>query len=676
MNKRILATSVSGLALILGLTGAAQAQELTATVNQDGRTVTGNFADDNGSTRANDIIDSYNGAAGILHVQQNNGSSNSINAVTAVATGGGDFFIGAFVNSATFGNATSHTGQGDMGNPDRSNAITDSFQDFSGIVAVQQNNGDNNEIGNATAVHAGIGVGGNIGTSVFVNGVTAEQQGADQFEVTDFDSVRLNSIDPSFTNAQGIIGVQQNNGNANAMGIATAVSVNAGGPDDATNDVAQSVNVNGTVGPNAPVWDFGLDRDNLIADSFENAAGIISVQQNNGDVNVLGIGNSVAVNLNGNAGDPVQNDVTAQQVFVQGGVAGAVSLDVDPEVNVGFRDNTISNSFNGASGIASVQQNNGSQNVMGIGNAVQANINTPASDLNGDDDVTNQAAMTVGGVVENSAVQIGGPLTPPPSHRENSVSGSYQGFQGLTTTQQNNGDNNVIGAGTALVAAVGSDDKIDNVANSLATVNGFVAGNQAIDGGDPGLGANRENSIDTGSYDDAAGILTIQQNNGSNNVIGAANTVVANVNNPVDNDAGTASNAAFGNGQVIENFAIDADTTDRVNNIDSSFTGASGIVTSQQNNGDNNVMGAAHAVNVDVGNGGALAGFGPTAAAAALGSVVAGNVTITAPSVGAPGYANTINASFNGFSGAGTVQQNNGSNNVIQSAISVSLNLP
>jgi hypothetical protein len=59
---------------------------------------------------------------------------------------------------------------------------------------------------------------------------------------------------------------------------------------------------------------------------------------------------------------------------------------------------------------------------------------------------------------------------------------------------------------------------------------------------------------------------------------------------------------------------------------------------------------------------------------AALGASVSGNTTVVNATSVNPGYRNTISASFLQAAGVFTVQQNNGSNNAIQSAISVVAN--
>ncbi len=706
MNKTLLFSGVSAFALVLGMSAPTLADgegawalinvhldEKMQLIDADS-TVTGNLAVDNGSTRSNDVTNSYGGAAGIAHVQQNEGSSNAIQAATAVhanMTGNGPVSTGAVVFSTTVYNWTINE------DGTRDNLVSGSFNDFSGVATVQQNNGDNNEIGAATAVHTNNGGFGDVSQLALAHSFTGEQNG-DGDVLYDFNSDRNNTINPSFNNASGIATVQQNNGNGNAISAATAVTGNVG-----SGDVDQVALAVGGVGWNVHnhqqveqnTIDFGLDRDNLIDSSFTGYAGIATVQQNNGDANAMSVATAVAGNLGPGNNAPngtLNNDVT-QLVGTIGVVAEAYAGDWDsvefvdedddpntPDTPVyrGFRDNTILNSFGGASGVASVQQNNGSNNVMNIANAVQGNLNTgPVGSLDGSDDVT-QVSVTVGGTAKNNTWEKAFALTPPPSHRENLIEGSFNDYAGIATVQQNNGDNNVIGASSAVVANHGSGDKTDNVTFSAAGTLGSVWGNRAWDGTDNLSGANRENMIDP-SFQNAHGIISVQQNNGNNNVMGVANAVVANV----DNDDGAAGNvnngaggAAFVGWDPIHgdqgNTASDHVNTDRVNNISGgSFDGASGVMTVQQNNGDNNVMGASNAIAVDVND---EAGFSGGLSVAALGAVVSGNTTIVNSTSGAPGYLNTIDSSFVGATGVMTVQQNNGSNNAIQSAIAVTAN--
>jgi len=787
MNKKLLLAGTSAVAMAVASTALAD-DGAWATINNGEFTVENNSAaPDNGQVRPNDITDSFVGASGVMHVQQNEGSANSINAAGAVHASinqGAPSTSGAMVYGNVFNNEASQNAG------ERTNDVTNSFTDASGIMTVQQNNGDQNEIGSAEAVQYDQASNGDVGTTAMVHsetgnntsdqrgglrsneilgsfngaagvmtvqqnngdhnaigsavavygangapdsygdveqsvdvwGQTYNQQGSDGPLVSDNtggdlsnqDNIRHNVIDPSFQNAQGIATVQQNNGNANAVSAATSVAADVGGAEDlrdatsvTADDVIQTVNVDGEVTPGDDViddvadsGDFAMDRDNdITTQSFDSFQGIATVQQNNGDANVLGVGTAVGFN-DGLTGFQMQNDVE-QTVEVDSDVSDVNSFDddtggvtpVDVLVVQGDRNNNITDSFNnGAAGIASVQQNNGSQNVMGIGNGVHANRGTVAEALNGSDDARIQEANAMANVDSSYAEQTAGAVSGGVdlAHRKNDIGNSFVGFEGVATIQQNNGDNNAMSAANAITASIDSSDKFDGVGTdegSRAETAGAVTNNEATELDNEDVqndsGANRLNTINAGTgvgaFNGASGVITVQQNNGSNNAMAAANTVTANIGSAVDQDtmAGAVNNFAVGEAEVANNTATNHPNSDRVNEVPASFVGARGIMTVQQNNGDNNVMAASTAVAADIDTEGApLSGFGPAASTASLAGTVSGNTTVAYAPSGAPGLSNTINAgAFNNAQGIMTVQQNNGSNNLIQSAIAVSANL-
>jgi len=660
MHKTTLMAGVSALTLMLAGTALAD-QGAKASINDyEDSYVGGNVSKDYGSLRDNNIEDVLPDA-GVMHVQQNNGSSNDIAAASAVQAnlnGNGRTRTSAKVFGFTEENYVFNEGG------KRTNDILDSFNSFSGVLSVQQNNGDSNTMGVANAVHGNSGGYAWMRQRALTEGASAGNGGPYR-KVTDYGSTRTNLIDPAFLGAQGIVSVQQNNGNVNSMGIANSVALNTG-----AGFVRQSAETYGTAGRQR-VADYSKKRHNAITDdSFDAADGIMNVQQNNGDGNVMGIANTVAANKGAHVA--AQNDVV-QRAATHGRVIRARAFDYDARYPRGQRDNVIDGTFDNAEGIMNVQQNNGSNNVMGIANAVQVNEGTSKVHPRFDrvDVVGDQFALSVGGSVDGAASQMGSPLNPNysgPAHRENDLRAAFDSVGGIANVQQNNGDNNVMGSANAVVANMYSGDNTDYVRRSRAITDGSVEGSEASEWR---IGANRDNHL-TNSFKGADGLMVVQQNNGNNNVIGAANAVVANVGTD-DYMANSARNGAFGYAYVDDNYAATRRYTDRVNVIDrSAFDGAIGIMTVTQNNGDNNVMGASTAVVADLGD---TSGFGPAASTAALSATVSGNTTVVASTVGLPGLSNTLNGSFNSAKGIMTVQQNNGSNNAIQSAISVSANL-
>lgn len=377
MTRKILLAGASTFALAFALPALADPSGPNADIGQNtAGTVIDNDVRDNKSLRNNAVTDSYNNAAGVAHAQQNNGNANSINAATSVQADIVQGFVpiasGATVNSNTNNNNVTHIGNNDPAVVDRSNAINNSFggfgvgQSFSGVATTQQNNGDVNEMGAATAVYATLGQQlDDISQGSNVNGTSFQNGGFESDEIQDVDSVRDNSVNGSFGGAQGTSTSQQNNGNANAIGAATTVAVHG----STLGSVNSFANAFGSVTENA-VLDKGLARSNSINDSYTGALGSHTNQQNNGDANVMGAAATVVVGLDPNA--PIGMNGAASLAALGSLVAGNV---VDSVLPGSTRSNTILASYVGAQGLMQQQQNNGNANV--IGSAVNVAIRLP-----------------------------------------------------------------------------------------------------------------------------------------------------------------------------------------------------------------------------------------------------------------------------------------------------------
>ncbi len=396
MNKRVVIASISAAALMLGAAGPAWAQGAFADVNGSGVT-SNDFFDvgDPGQVRPNNTVGSYNSASGIAQVQQNQGSANAMSIATAVQVGvnvGGPATASATVNSNVGSNTTDQT------NGTRTNDVTNSFDDFSGIASVQQNTGDHNEMGIANAVQASI-------TGATSSTATATANSAvDGNEAFQSAGTRDNDITDSFDGASGVANVQQNNGSQNAISAVNAVqaTLTGSGSADAFAIVDSDVNEdNSTSQTNG-------SRSNDIIDSFDPFAGIVTVQQNNGDQNAIGVANAVQASIGGSGPSTSDAQVDLDVVY-----------NTASQTN-GTRDNDITRSFNGASGVATVQQNNGDQNAIGAANAIQAGIDN-------DGPVTSTASV-LGATSENASVQLGG-------GRSNDITDSFNSFAGVATVQ-------------------------------------------------------------------------------------------------------------------------------------------------------------------------------------------------------------------------------------------------
>lgn len=643
MKKSIWLLGVSALALGMAAAPAHAQQGGNATSTIGAQTVTGNVATDNGSQRDNRIVDSYNPFSGILHVQQNNGSSNSINAASAVVANavGPVVPVGAFsfVNSNTNNNVTNVTDGG--ADPDRLNLIRDSFVDGDGQLIVQQNNGDNNEIGAGTAVYgASVSVGA-VTQASSANGVTAAQTGnGPGGELYDPGSQRANRIVDSFDDADGTIVVQQNNGSANAMSVASSVVATTG----SSGPITQSAAADGSVNSIA-VLDEGATRTNRINDSFDGAAGEISVQENNGDANVMSVGNAVA----GVVGDVV-GDVN--QSNFDGAPETIAAVDATSQEDT--RSNAITDSFTGVAGLTTVQQNNGNANSMTAANSVVAVL----GDVNGN---VNQTIADAGG----SSIASGVTVDVDGSDRSNLINPSFNEFEGVVNVQQNNGDANVMQTSSSFAAVAGTTFDINQaIAATGNTVVGVTATDAFNDGG--GLASTRTNAI-VDSFDDGAGHAAVQQNNGSANVMTAAQAVAAGIEGADD-----ASQSVMVEGTAGQSTLSDDGST-RTNRIADSFNGTSGTSTVQQNNGDGNVItsAAAHIALVDEAAGGDILDD-TTQSVIVSGTVFDQPFTDDDDSVAEGPRTNRISGSYNdGTAGVHTVQQNNGNGNVMGTGLGI-----
>jgi len=640
-----------------------------------------NETNDMDSRRDNMIGTAAHGFKGVMTVQQNNGSANSMAVANAVAASIGD-------SGSVDQTVKAEGGWMRMTNADddasvRTNKIDNSFHGLDGLVTVQQNNGDANNMNVANGVVAVTGESGNATQDASAYGIT---NGTD---LINFDHGtgwvkgkkgviamphRDNDIDPSFNNVSGIVNVQQNNGNGNSINAANAALVTLDGGED-TN---QTVSAGGNSEHNNTI-DFHSTRRNTLDDaSFDNFEGMATIQQNNGDSNVMSASTGAVANL---SEDGKLDDVD-QDVSTTTRTHGNNSLDLNLTfeggiISLGNRVNRINEDvFNGAQGVVTIQQNNGNGNVMAAATGVRADIGSSEADAPGLEQVFTQNVST-DGIVDsynhNIEVSLPNGKAPPPAQsyeRANLLTDAFEGgVNGVFTIQQNNGDGNNVAAATGIAANINSAGDIDSTFDNNASTKGTVKGDGIFDGA-LDLWANRHNTVKDPIFTDAAGIMTVQQNNGNNNVMGSAVGVVANVNTEKRVGEGGAVADSSGDATVESNGSISTSFTDRLNDIQGAFNGAQGVMTVQQNNGDNNVMGAA----TDVVATTEEPGFGPAASNATLGATVSNNFALNTGTVGAPGYSNVVVDAFAGASGVMTVQQNNGNNSAMQSAVSVIAN--
>ena len=216
------------------------------------------------------------------------------------------------------------------------------------------------------------------------------------------------------------------------MSVASSIAATTGNSGAVTQTAAADGSVAGIA-----VLDEGATRNNRINGSFDGAAGEISVQENNGDANVMSIGNAVAAAV----GD-VNGDVN--QTNVDGGAENIAGVTATSQNDT--RNNAITDSFTGVAGLTTVQQNNGNANSMTAANSVVGVL----GDVNGN---VNQTVADAGGsfIAGDVDVDVDG------SARSNLINPSFNEFEGVVNVQQNNGDANVMQTSSAFHRRRGID---------------------------------------------------------------------------------------------------------------------------------------------------------------------------------------------------------------------------
>ncbi len=318
--------------------------------------------------------------------------------------------------------------------------------------------------------------------------------------------------------------------------------------------------------------------------------------------------------------------------------------------------NTIMNSsFSGASGNVNDVQNNGSNNAMGQNTSVGVSLSSAsASSLN----ASASASNTMTGSSNTNTV-TDSPLS------NMMQDNSFQKAAGNINAQQNNGANNAIQQATAVgyvggpvsgFSSIGASSNSATLTNNTSTIDGKLD--------DP------SNMIKGFSFQGVAGDVNVQQNNGANNAL-QQSTAVGISTSPPGTPATTAppivdpNVSNIGSTTKSTSIVIPSMMTNTLQN--SSFAGATGQINVQQNNGANNVLQQATAVDVV---GGSYSGvFAPMSMAQTA------TVTSDTNSVSSSPLSNSIqNSSFDGAKGNINVQQDNGSNNVDQQGIEVGVN--
>lgn len=418
--------------------------------------------------------------------------------------------------------------------------------------------------------------------------------------VANYNTLDMNA----FQNAVGVINPLQNTGANSALSngnTVDAVIADGGTSGNLTFYVNSGQSANQTGG--SDVHELGVLDDNTLTDqSFQNAAGVISVLQNNGSESAINNGNAVAaVIVDGTDALATNNefDVEHQQTATVG--PGFFSQNIY-DADVTSNTNTIdADAFGNAEGVMSAAQNNGPNSAINNGNAVAAVID-PDGDVQGDRDFSVSASQDATVNPNNS------------SHEEDSTDsntiseGAFSYARGVGSILQNNGANSALNNGNS-VSAIVTSYGADNGGTTLLVGSSQTAMVESSNNPGPYSGPNLDsqdhsddtNLISGGVLGNGQGVFSALQNNGANSAMSNGNAVAAIIgetdvgNDVADFDAGSGASqdatvfANSGPGKA-RNESIETDSDDLNDITDGAFAAFSGVASVAQNNGANSAI--------------------------------------------------------------------------------------
>ncbi len=579
-----------------------------------------------------------------------------------------------------------------------------------GAVNAQQNNGSNNVLNAATGVVTGVGTGettiggddlahtNDVSTGAFV-GTRAPGTGfgtLSEWEST-FNRTRNNQAF-NFGLYRPIVEVDdEGNPVLDADGNETVLFLDSDGVARRQDGTAVPA-VNVDFGTKAP------DRQNLLTDTtpddangaaFESFSGVANVQQNNGDANTMGQSQAVFANQGRQLGAQGQSGGVNNYVRDGGRLLNAFPVsrapdevtqfdtdgepfetfdelaeafaDSDPSAIFGssfpvnalvdvntLYDNTIDNgAFDNAAGSFQIQQNNGNHNALGQSTQILANnlaaVDTVPGDLanNGVGGGDTSTAVNSTGVTVGTSVWDG----------DWDISKEIASLPGLILPQF---DDN----GEEIDTAAGFVDPIEQfVADTYGS--SFALSSYEF----PDLHTEKSNLIEN-SFQTVTGLVSIQQNNGMANTLGQTTQVAVRLGVEDDSQLLASANAA---GLAVYNQVYEFGVV-RGNLIQDSFTDFAGAANIQQNNGHASSMNQVIAINAGLQEDSPIFGEKGGTNNVTLEGTVARNLVVALTD---DPIDNTITGSFNGlgggFTGVANVSQNNGSSNVMNSAVAISV---
>lgn len=269
------------------------------------------------------------------------------------------------------------------------------------------------------------------------------------------------------------------------------------------------------------------DRNTITDDAYGGAEGVISVLQNNGASAAMNNGNSVAAMVapGGETNPALSASINSSQ---NASVAGGYEFGGYPAIENYEAEsndtNTIGgNAFVGASGVASVMQNNGAAAAANNGNSVAAVVGGNTHEATNVSINSGQSA-SVSGVFDNISTEEG-------SNNANSVGGNaFNSFSGVASVMQNNGANSAINGGNSVAAVISgcpsctTSSTFQVASNQSAAVSGWAMVSDELNSTDT-------NTLAGNAFANSSGVLSVTQNNGANAALSNGNTVAAMVAN-------------------------------------------------------------------------------------------------------------------------------------------------
>ena len=475
--------------------------------------------------------------------------------------------------------------------------------------------------------------------------------------------------------AEGVIQMNQNAGANSLLQNATAIAhVQA---QVFADDALAAAGNRGSVNANSSTRYFSSNAA-TISGSFDDATGVVNVNQNAGDNSLLQNATAIAALIDcTNCQDRGKYDHRGATwgVAIAGNDGNVGGERYNYAYSYGSRaEGRIDDSFNGATGVVQVNQNVGPNSLLQNATAV-AYI----------DGRLGARAYAIAGAFNDGIVTGSGNYSERRySTNAASMSGSFNGFTGAANVNQNAGDNSLLQNATAIAALIDClCDRADDpphhgghgygggsgarslLALSVAGNDGTVSYNRAYSNYSHSAVSMRD------SFNRATGVMQVNQNAGANSLLQNA-TAVSSIRARLDrhHGRGAALAGAWNEGAVYGS----GNLSERVNgssnraNMSDSFRGASGAANVNQNAGDNSLLQNATSI-------AAIRYCGPDCARADLLAVaVAGNrgyVRGNHASSSNSTASATISNSFGGFTGVANVNQNVGANSLLQNSVSI-----